>query len=69
MSAYDPETLELLRKVLDEAWAALLPDHRKRISKASMAQCILRCAATGERRPDRLRFRAIACAMREAVAA
>ena len=26
MAHYDPETLILLRKVLDEAWAAL-PDH------------------------------------------
>jgi hypothetical protein len=69
MSAYDPETVELLRSVLDEAWAALQPAHRKRISKAWMAQCVLKCAAAGERHPDRLRFRAISHAVKEAVVA
>jgi hypothetical protein len=69
MSAYDPETIELLRNVLDEAWTALQPHHQRLSSKARMAQCILRYASLGERNPDRLRFRAIACTVQETAAA
>jgi hypothetical protein len=61
--AYDPETVQLLRTVLDEAWDALQPHHRDLISKSHVAQCVLRYAAKGERHPARLRFRAIADAM------
>jgi hypothetical protein len=67
--AYDPETVELLRAVLDQAWADLQPQHKVQISKSRMAQCILRHAAAGERHPGRLRFRAIADAVQEAAAA
>ena len=69
MSAYDPETIELLRTVLDDAWAALQPHHQQKTSKARMAQCILRYASHGEMNPDRLRFKAIACTVGEAAAA
>jgi hypothetical protein len=68
-TAYDPETIQLLRTVLDEAWDALAPKHRKQISKSHVAQCVLRHAAAGERHPGRLRFRAIADAVREGAAA
>jgi hypothetical protein len=68
-SAYDPETVELLRTVLDQAWNALPPDCRAQISKSRMAECVLRHAATGERHPGRLRFRAIADAVQEIAAA
>ena len=44
MSAYDPETVELLRSVLDEAWTALPPRHQRQISKTQMAGHILKHA-------------------------
>jgi hypothetical protein len=43
-SAYDPETVELLRTVLDEAWNALQPQHQRQISKSDMAGYVLRHA-------------------------
>jgi hypothetical protein len=59
MAQYDPETLTVLRNVLDEAWA-LLPDDRKSESqKSDMAQRILRRAAEGVRDPVRLRASAL----------
>ncbi len=68
-SAYDPETVQLLRTVLDEAWNALQPHYRDQISKLRMAEFVLRQAAGGERHPNRLRFRAIADAVQEIAAA
>jgi len=60
MAQYDPETLTVLRNVLDEAWA-LLPDDRKSESqKSDMAQRILRKASEGVRDPVRLRAFALA---------
>jgi hypothetical protein len=67
-TAYDPETVKLLHAVLDEAWDALPPRHREQISKSHVAQCVLKHAAGGERHPGRLRFRAIADAVRELAA-
>jgi hypothetical protein len=64
-SAYDWETVELSRVVLDQAWADLQPRHKEQISKSHMAGHVLRHAAAGERHPGRLRFRAVADAVRE----
>jgi hypothetical protein len=59
MSAYDPETLNVLRHALDQAWA-LLPDERKAtIQKSDLADRILKRAATGERDPVKLRTAAV----------
>jgi hypothetical protein len=59
MAQYDPETLSLLREVLDRVWTAL-PDHSKSQSlKSEMAQRILRQAADGVRDPVRLRASAL----------
>jgi hypothetical protein len=63
---YATETIELLRAVLEEAWDALSPHLRDRISKSHMAQCVLKHAASGERHPGRLRSQAIADVVREA---
>jgi hypothetical protein len=68
-TAYDPETVELLRTVLDQAWADLHPRHKEQISKSHMAGYVLRPAAAGERHPGRLRFRAIADAVQELASA
>ena len=60
MARYDPETLTVLRKALDEAWAAL-PDHFKSETlKSEMAQHILKQAEDGVRDPVRLRASALA---------
>jgi hypothetical protein len=54
MGAYDPETLTILRKALDDAWSRL-PDERKAlIRKSDMADRILRQAEKGERDPGKL---------------
>ena len=59
MALYDPETLVLLRQILNEAWAAL-PDHFKsQTLKSEVAQQILKQAANGVRDPVRLRASAI----------
>jgi hypothetical protein len=67
MAHYDPETLIILRKVLDEAWAAL-PDHSKSETlKSEMAQHILKQAADGVRDPVRLRASALVSAVGEPI--
>ena len=68
MAHYDPETLVLLRQVLDEAWAAL-PDGSKSDSlKFEMAQHILKQAADGVWDPVRLRASALVRAVGEPTA-
>lgn len=64
MSVYDPETLNLLRIALDQAWLRL-PDNRKTTAlKSEMAQRILRKASEGVRDPIRLQAAALAAAAR-----
>ena len=60
MSAYDPETLDIMRNVLDQAWAPLPEDSKNQHLKIDMADRILLKAATGERDPARLRAAALA---------
>ena len=60
MAHYDPETLILLRMVLDEAWAALPDGSKSEAVKSEMAQHILKQAANGVRDPDRLRASVLA---------
>jgi hypothetical protein len=62
MAHYDPETLTILRKVLDEAWAALPDGSKSETLKSGMAQHILKQAADGVRDPIRLRTSALAIA-------
>jgi hypothetical protein len=56
---YDPETVELLRTALDEAWGTLAPAKQVLISKSDLAERVLLLAATGERDPGRLRAAAL----------
>jgi hypothetical protein len=58
--AFDPETIDLLRSVLDEAWESLRPEEQAQASRSLIAERILELAATGERDPVRLRTRAVA---------
>jgi hypothetical protein len=57
--SYDPETIEVLKSALDEAWAALSADRQARTSKTALAERILKLAAKGERDPIRLRMAAL----------
>jgi hypothetical protein len=59
MARYDPETLIVLRNVLDEAWAVLPDDRKSESQKSDMAQRILKMAAEGVRDPVRLRAYAL----------
>jgi hypothetical protein len=63
MAHYDPETLNLLRKVLDEVWAALPDGSKSETVKSEMAQQILKQAANGVRDPVRLRASALVSAV------
>ena len=53
-AAFDPETIALLRAVLDEAWDSLNAQEQAQSSKSLLAERILHLAATGERDPVRL---------------
>jgi len=57
--SYDPETVTLLRSVLDAAWNSLSPAQQARTSKSELAHRMLKLAARGERDPARLRVRSI----------
>jgi hypothetical protein len=57
--SFDPETVVVLRTVLDEAWRTLLTDQQARITKSDLAVCVLKLAAQGESDPIRLRRRAV----------
>ena len=56
---FDPETVELLRTVLDEAWADLLPEQQASMDRYPLGRTHIRAAARGERDPDALRARAL----------
>lgn len=59
MGAYDPETLTILRKALDDAWSLLSDERKALIRKSDMADRILRQAENGERDPGKLRAAAL----------
>ena len=46
--AFDPETIALLRAVLDGAWNSLNAQEQAQSSKTLLAERMLRLAATGE---------------------
>ena len=53
--AYHPETLRILRQVLDEVFLELPKDEQTSEKKALLAQRVLQCAGSGERDPARLK--------------
>ena len=55
---FDPETIAIIKAVLDDAWAALSPGQQRGLPKSHLAERILAAAATGERDPVRLLARA-----------
>jgi hypothetical protein len=58
--SFDPETVSLMRKTLDDTWDQLGPEQRAMTSRTLLAERILKSAAKGERNPDRLRDAALA---------
>jgi hypothetical protein len=55
---FDPETISILRGVLDDAWSRLPPDQTN-VTRSLLAERILKAARDGERDPVRLRTCAI----------
>jgi hypothetical protein len=52
--SYDPDTVRILREVLDDAWATLPWPQQTQTEKSALALRILRLASSGERDPTRL---------------
>jgi hypothetical protein len=52
--SFDPETIIVLKAILDDAWARLRPEQQVGTLKATMAERIFRSAAEGERDRQRL---------------
>ena len=61
---FDPETIELMKSVLDAAWASLPAEQQANISQTALAERILRAAGQGERDPARLRAHALVSIVR-----
>jgi hypothetical protein len=57
--SYSPETIDLLRDVLDETWAKLSPLQQIQLPRSQIADRLLKAAADGERDPEMLRLRAL----------
>jgi hypothetical protein len=59
-AVFQPELIELMKAVLDDA-AAMLPEPKRTSTmKAEIASHILACAAKGERNPTALKIAALA---------
>jgi hypothetical protein len=56
---HSKETVEILRAVLDEAWASLTPTQQMSTRRSDMAAAILHAAAQGERDPLKLKDTAL----------
>ena len=56
---YDPETIGLLRSILDEIWTELTEVQRNRLPRSLLAERLLQVAATGERDRGVLRSHAL----------
>jgi hypothetical protein len=58
-AVFQPELIELMKAVLDDATAALPEAKRTSAMKAEIASQILACAAKGERNPAALKMAAL----------
>jgi hypothetical protein len=58
-AVFEPELIELMKTVLEEATATLLEAKRTSTMKAEIASGILACAAKGERDPTALKTAAL----------
>jgi hypothetical protein len=58
-AVFQPELIELMQSVLDDATATLPESKRTSVIKAEIASNILAWAAKGERKPEVLKMRAL----------
>jgi hypothetical protein len=58
-AVFQPELIELMKSVLDDATASLPEPKRTSAIRAEMASTILACAAKGERNPEALKMCAL----------
>jgi hypothetical protein len=58
-TVFQPELIELMKSVLDDATAMLPEAKRTSATKAEIASHILACAAKGERNPETLKTTAL----------
>ena len=58
-AVFQPELIELMMSVLEDATATLPQSKRTSVIKAEMASTILACAAKGERNPEALKMCAL----------
>jgi hypothetical protein len=58
-AVFQPELIELMMSVLEDATATLPQSKRTSVMKAEMASNILACAAKGERNPEVLKALAL----------
>ena len=56
---FQPELIELMKSVLEDATATLAESKRTSVIKAEMASNILACAAKGETNPEVLKMLAL----------
>jgi hypothetical protein len=54
-ACFDPATIEVMKAVLEDAWASIPPAQQARTTKSEMATRILAAAARGERDPSKLK--------------
>jgi hypothetical protein len=59
---FDPNTVAMLREVLDDAWSRL-PAGQTSVNRSTLAGRILEAAKAGERNPAKLRAHAIASSL------
>jgi hypothetical protein len=59
MAVFQPELIELMKTVLEDATAMLPEAKRTSVMKAEIASHILACAAKGERNPMTLKIAAL----------
>jgi hypothetical protein len=57
--AYDAETIDVLRNVLEDCWSDLSETQRTAFPRSLIAQWLLQAAAGGERDPRLLRSKVI----------
>ena len=65
MAQFDPETLIVLQKALDAAWAAVPIECKSDTRKSELAQLILKLAADGARHASERRARSLAGSSRD----
>ena len=58
--AYDVQTIDLLRNVLDDVWSVLTESQRNQLPRSMIAELLLSAAAAGERDEAALRIHVLA---------